>query len=51
MNATGFTLSILATTNLNGSGTAAYPLAPSGETVIPATDSPTRFFRLKAEER
>ena len=49
-SATGFDISILATTNLNGSGAVTYPLAPSGETVVPKTDSPSRFFRLKAEE-
>ena len=50
VNGEGFALSILATTNLNGSGAVAYPLNASGTNAIPATADPTRFFRLKAEE-
>lgn len=33
-----------------GGGDTAYPLDPSGETVIPETGKPARFFRLKATE-
>ena len=33
-------------------GTAAtYPLGPSGETTIPKTSAPARFFRLRVTER
>ncbi|MBP5227125.1 MAG: hypothetical protein J6336_07045 [Kiritimatiellae bacterium] len=49
--ATGFDLSILATDDLAGTGATVYPLDPSGKTVIPKTDSKTRFFRLKAAEK
>ena len=32
-------------------GEVAYPLDPSGETTIPATSTPSRFFRLRVTER
>ena len=51
VTATGFDLSILATDDLAGTGATVYPLDPSGKTVIPKTDSKTRFFRLKAAEK
>ena len=47
----GFTLSILATDDLNGTGPATFSLVPSGETEIPATTAPARFFRLKAAKQ
>ena len=50
VNGEGFALSILATDDLAGTGAATFPLDADGETVIPKTNSPTRFFRLKAEE-
>ena len=59
-SATGFDISILATSDLNVWGAAVsaadppgavtYPLDPSGSTTIPAT-SPARFFRLRVTER
>lgn len=49
-NGGGFDLSILATDTLDGQNAATYPLDPSGETVIPEVDKPTRFFRLMATE-
>ena len=33
---------------LDGQNAAMYPLDASGETTIPATDKPARFFRLQA---
>jgi hypothetical protein len=37
--------------NVGGTGNAtAYPLHPSGETVIDETGKTTRFFRLRAEQ-
>ena len=51
VNGEGFALSILATTNLNGSGAVPYPLNPSGTNAIPASAAPSRFFRLKAAEQ
>ncbi len=50
-SATGFDISILATDDLAGTGGTTYPLNYSGETVIPAADKNTRFFRLKAKEK
>ena len=47
----GFNLSILATDDLNGTGATTFSLVPSGETEIPATTAPARFFRLKAVEQ
>ena len=40
-----------ATDELGGTNPVPYPLDPSGETEIPATASPSRFFRLKAAEK
>ena len=50
-NGVGFDLSLLATTNLNGSGAATYPLNATGTNAIPASAAPTRFFQLKATEQ
>ena len=50
-SATGFDLSILATDDLAGTGGTTYPLDPLGETTIPASDKPARFFRLRVTER
>ena len=50
-SATGFDISILATDDLNGTGATTYPLDADGETTIPASDKPARFFRLRVEER
>ena len=50
-SATGFDISILATDDLAGAGGTTYPLDPSGETTIPASDKPARFFRLRVIER
>ena len=49
-SATGFDVSILATADLAGTGATTYPLDADGETTIPATNSPARFFRLQAVE-
>ena len=52
VNGEGFALSILATEDVAGSSNAVdYALAPSGTNAIPASAAPSRFFRLKAEER
>ena len=48
--ASGFDISILASDTLGGT-TTAYPLDPSGETTIPKTAAPARFFRLRVTER
>ena len=50
-SATDFDISIRAADTPGGGGDTAYPLDPSGETVIPETGKPARFFRLKATER
>ena len=60
-SATGFDISIVATSDLNVWGAAVpaadppgavtYPLDPSGSTTIPATATPARFFRLRVTER
>ena len=50
-SATGFDISILATDNLHGTGATTYPLDADGETTIPASDKPARFFRLQAVEK
>ena len=50
-SATGFDISILATDDLNGTGATTYPLDADGETTIPASGKPARFFRLRVEER
>jgi M6 family metalloprotease-like protein len=51
VNGAGFTLTIIASDNVDGSGNAtAYPLDPSGETTIDETRKTTRFFRLRAEQ-
>ena len=50
-SATGFDISILATDDLAGTGATTYPLGSSGETTIPASDKPARFFRLRAVEK
>ena len=51
-SATGFDLSILAYDALtNAVPSAAWPLSPTGTNAIPASASPSRFFRLKAAER
>ena len=47
----GFDFSIVATDALGGTTAVSYPLAPSGDTEIPATAAPSRFFRLKAAEK
>ena len=49
-SATGFDISIRAADAPGGGGDTAYPLDPSGETVIPETGKPARFFRLTATE-
>ena len=49
--ATGFDISILATDDLSGTGATTYPLNSSGETTLPATSTPARFFRLRVTER
>ena len=51
VNGDGFDFAILATDTLDGDNPATYPLAPSGTNAIPATASPSRFFRLKAAEQ
>ena len=49
VNTDGFTFTIEATDNVDGTGNAAsYPLNASGETVIDETGKATRFFRLRA---
>ena len=48
--ATGFDISIRATDTLDGQNAATYPLDASGETVIPETSKPARFFRLQADQ-
>ena len=49
VNTDGFTFTIEATDNVDGTGNAAsYPLNASGETVIDETGKSTRFFRLRA---
>ena len=49
VNTTGFTFTIGASDNVDGTGNAAsYPLNASGETVIDETGKTTRFFRLRA---
>ena len=49
MNTDGFTFTIEATDNVDGTGNAAsYPLDASGETLIDETGKTTRFFRLRA---
>ena len=50
-SATGFEISILATDDLAGTGATTYPLDADGETTIPASDKPARFFRLRVTER
>ena len=50
-SATGFEISILATDDLAGTGGTTYPLDADGETTIPASDKPARFFRLRVTER
>ena len=50
-SATGFDISILATDDLAGTGATTYPLDVDGETTIPASDKPARFFRLRAVEK
>ena len=50
-SATGFEISILATDDLAGTGGTTYPLDADGETTIPASDKPARFFRLQAVEK
>ena len=50
-SATGFDISILATDDLAGTGATTYPLDADGETTIPASDKPARFFRLRVTER
>ena len=54
-SATGFDISILASDTpvavaqqRDPPGVVAYPLDPSGETTIPKTSAPARFFRLLA---
>ncbi len=52
VNTDGFTFTIEATDNVDGTGNAAsYPLDASGETLIDETGKTTRFFRLKAAEQ
>ena len=41
------TFDINASDTLDGKGATSYPIDPLGETVIPATDKPAHFFRLK----
>ena len=49
VNSAGFTFTIEASDNVDGTGTAAsYELNASGETVIDETGKAKRFFRLKA---
>ena len=49
VNGAGFTFTIEASDNPDGTGNAAsYPLSASGETVIDETGKTTRFFRLRA---
>ena len=50
VNTEGFDFSILATDALDSplSGGTDYPIDQSGETTIPTTDKPARFFRLRA---
>lgn len=49
VNGAGFTFTIEASDNVDGTGNAAsYPLNASGETVIDETGKTTRFFRLRA---
>ena len=49
VNTDGFTFTIGASDNVDGTGNAAsYPLNASGETVIDETGKTTRFFRLRA---
>ena len=49
VNSAGFTFTIGASDNVDGTGNAAsYPLDASGETVIDETGKTTRFFRLRA---
>ena len=49
VNTAGFTFTIGASDNVDGTGNAAsYPLNASGETVIDETGKTTRFFRLRA---
>ena len=49
VNSAGFTFTIGASDNVDGTGNAAsYPLNASGETVIDETGKTTRFFRLRA---
>ena len=52
VNTEGFDFSILATDALDSplSGGTDYPIDQSGETTIPTTDKPARFFRLRATE-
>ncbi len=51
-SATGFDLSILAYDALtNAVPSATWPLSPTGTNAIPASASPSRFFRLKATEQ
>ena len=45
-----FDISILASDTLGGT-TTAYPLDPSGDTTIPKTAAPARFFRLRVTEQ
>ena len=40
-----------ATDDLAGTGATTYPLDADGETTIPASDKPARFFRLRVTER
>ena len=50
VNEAGFTLSIKASDDLDGTGnTATYGLNPTGETLIDEATSAKRFFRLRAE--
>ena len=52
VNTTGFTFTIVASDNLDGTGTAAsYGLNASGETTIDETGKTKRFFRLRAVEQ
>ena len=52
VNTTGFTFTIVASDNLDGTGTtASYGLNASGETTIDETGKTKRFFRLRAVEQ
>ena len=51
VNTTGFTFSVVASDNADGTGNVAtYPLSADGRTVITETASGSRFFRLRAED-